>query len=104
MLQRYATDTNKTNLSVKKVCNRCQQIDTFVAMKELTTIEAWEHFWGEIKTSPEWPEIPREEKQYLYKAAKAAREGRLGERRIISLLNRYAPGRYEFRQVVVLKG
>jgi hypothetical protein len=43
------------------------------------------------------------QRQYLYKAVKAAREGNLGAARIKSLLTKYAPERYEFRETVILK-
>lgn len=71
--------------------------------KLLTPLEAWGTFWPWIRSQPEWAQLSRQQRQYLYKAVKAAREGNLGAARIKSLLTKYAPERYEFRETVILK-
>lgn len=75
----------------------------FAGMETLiTATEAWADFWAWIRLQESWSNIPRRNKQYLYKAEKAHREDRLGSRRIERILTQYAPGRYEFREVVIL--
>ena len=66
-------------------------------MKKLTIPEAWADFWAHIKASPQWGDIPRQDKQYLYKARAAANAGTLGIHRLRMLADKYAPGRYRFQ-------
>lgn len=68
----------------------------------MTHIDAWKDFFAWIKTQAEWREISRRDKQYIYKAKKAAKDGVLGNEWIENLLTKHAPGRYEFRSVVIL--
>lgn len=70
-----------------------------------TPVEAWDNFWLWLRGQPKWQEISRAEKNELYKAHRARTTGRpynLGWERIKSLLDKHAPGRYEFREVVIL--
>lgn len=55
---------------------------------------AWEDFFEWVKDQPFWSDIERRDKQYLYKAQKDFRDGRLGVERVIGILMRYAPERY----------
>lgn len=72
----------------------------------LTALEGWIHFWERIKDSPEWKDgtISRREKQYLYKAEIARQNNRLGSRRIMHLLDKYAPGKYELNEFFIFRG
>jgi hypothetical protein len=67
----------------------------------LTPLEAWDNFVEHVIPTLPKP-IPREIQHARY-----SREGRgtykpLGKDRIKRLLEKYAPGRYEFREVVIL--
>lgn len=79
-------------------------LHTFAGMEiQMTHSEAWQDFFAWIKTQAEWKDIPRTEKQYFYKTEKSFREGSLGNSRIEAVLGKYAPDRYEFRSVVILR-
>ena len=70
----------------------------------LTPAEAWHDFFAWIKTQENWADIPRTEKQYLYKADSDLAKCRLGQKRIRGILRKYAPDRYEFVEGVVVRG
>lgn len=70
--------------------------------KHLTALEAWNDFWAWIRHQEKWRDISRREKQYLYKAQKAARDGVLGYDRVKRLLTTYAHGRYQFSEIIYL--
>lgn len=73
-------------------------------MERLLTLgEAWSDFFAWIKTQEAWAKIPRNQKQYLYKADSDLASGRLGQRRIRGILSKYAPDRYEFIEGVVVR-
>lgn len=73
--------------------------------KIVTHMEAWNDFYkwmesrrdaGEIKA------IPKDVQEAKY-ANEGLRKHGLGEKRIKNILTKYAPGRYEFRESVILK-
>jgi hypothetical protein len=68
----------------------------------LTQAEAFEDFLRWIKQQPSWKEMTRREKQYIYKARQAQRQGRLGTTRIVGLFDKYAPDRYRVEVSFVL--
>jgi hypothetical protein len=73
--------------------------------KTLTPVEAWDNFWLWLRGQPKWQDLTREEKNELYKASRARKIGKpynLGPARIRHLLDKHAPGRYEFREVVIV--
>lgn len=73
--------------------------------QRLTPEQAWENFFAWIKEQPRWGELSRAEKNELYKADRAHRTGkpyRLGVVWTKTLLGKYAPGRYEFKDVVIV--
>lgn len=66
--------------------------------KQLTPLEAWADFIENI-----YPQIEgRQNRQDIVRALSHERKGLLGSRRIERILTQYAPGRYEFREVVIL--
>ena len=73
--------------------------------KALTHHEAWADFCQWIESQKEAGEIARIPKdiQEAKYAAAGYRPYGLGEKRIKSLLTKYAPERYEFRESVILK-
>ena len=71
---------------------------------QFTLPEAWADFLAFLKSSGAWADIPKRERLYIYKAGSDLKKGRLGAARAGRLFERYAPGRYEFRQVVVVVG
>lgn len=68
----------------------------------LTQAQAFENFLAWIKQQPIWVDMPRTEKQYIYKARQAQRLGKLGTVRIIGLFNKYCPDRYRVEVSFVL--
>lgn len=71
----------------------------------MTHMEAWNDFykWMESRRdSGEISAIPKDVQEAKY-AANGTRRHPLGEKRIKNLLTKYAPGRYEFREAVILK-
>lgn len=64
--------------------------------KILTPAETWKDFWRWIKDQPEWEQIKRDRKQYLYKTDMDVSQGKAGIRRLRNIFNEHAPGRYEF--------
>ena len=66
-------------------------------------MEAWNHFYEWVRQQPEWKALPEKERKRIYDAqadATGTRGKALGPRRIKKLLDKYAPGKYEFREVV----
>lgn len=57
---------------------------------------AFEDFLSSLKETTEWETIPREKKQYIYKARSDARAGKLGIDRFKKLADSYLPGKYSF--------
>lgn len=76
-------------------------IHTYICSMEkpLTLPLAWADFWANLKESENWNAINRIDKQYLYKADKANRDGELGLERFRRLAETYAPGRYRFEMI-----
>lgn len=75
--------------------------------KHLDHIAAWDDFWIWIKEQPVWSDkdaLPTMQKRYLYKAKWARDKGHLGRERVKNILEKYAPTRYDFREIVVLNG
>lgn len=75
--------------------------------KTLTPLEAWADFYQWAKTQDFWKSLSKSEKHRLYDAqadSLGSRGQGLGSARIKNLLLKYAPGRYEFRESVILKG
>ncbi len=70
--------------------------------KTLTPSEAWTDFFNWIKTSEKWSDISRQDRQYMYVADSHFKHGKLGAKRIQTILTKHAPERYEFRSVVIL--
>lgn len=70
--------------------------------RQLTHTEAWEDFWKWIRAQERWKDIPRLQKQYMYKAAEAYRKSSLGPERIRKILTAHAPDRYTFETSVML--
>lgn len=61
-----------------------------------TPAETWADFWNWFKGCPEWDTTGREEKQYLDKTNREMSAGKCGIRRLQNILDKYAPGRYEY--------
>lgn len=67
-------------------------------------LKAWTHFYDYIRQSPVWKDIPQNERKRIYDAnadAKRQRKKGLGYERAKNILNKYAPGKYEFRETVI---
>ena len=69
---------------------------------EITPQQAWDDFWKFIRSQPEWNELGRTEKQYLDKTRRDLSRGKVGIDRIRAALDKYAPGRYEFREKITV--
>ena len=61
----------------------------------MTPAETWSDFWGWIKTTPEWDQFTRGEKQYLDKTNRQVKSGDVGPQRMKNTFDKYAPGRYK---------
>jgi len=73
----------------------------------LDHLAAWDDFWIWIKEQPIWSDkdaLPIMQKRYLYKAKWAREKGHLGRERVRNILEKYAPERYDFKEIVVLNG
>lgn len=70
--------------------------------KQLSAEGAWVDFFDWVRQSESWAGLSRAEKQYLYKAEKARRDGGLGYDRIKRLLTTHAPDRYRFEERVII--
>lgn len=63
---------------------------------EMTLPDAWRHFIGNL------PDLKRKDKNIVRQAQRDEGRGLLGDKRRRALMERYCPGRYEFREVVVV--
>lgn len=75
--------------------------------KQLTPLEAFSDFLFWLENSGTWNELTPAEKNRVI-TARRDRDGKrapikLGVERIKSILTSYAPGRYEFREGVIIK-
>lgn len=75
---------------------------------EFTKEQAWNDFYVWIRKQDTWKAMSRAEKikTGIYEANAAnngLRDHALGWERLRRILTTYAPGRYEFREVVILK-
>lgn len=74
--------------------------------KQITIREAWADFYEWGKRQPFWKDLTKQELRRMYDAQadyKGSRGQGLGHDRIKSILTKYAPGRYEFRETVILR-
>lgn len=103
MGQMYVSCKYKTSAGEKKFAKLTYTLLPLREMeRQLTALAAWADFWRWVKARPEWKDIPRKEKQYMYRAKKDAKDGRLGYERIKNILSKYAPARYRFEERVIL--
>lgn len=68
------------------------------------SMEAWRHFYEWVRKQPVWKSMPHGERKRIYDAqadANGTRGKALGVRRIRRILEKHAPGKYEFQEVVV---
>lgn len=99
----YVPDKYKTSTGEKKFAKLTYTLLPLREMeRQLTALAAWADFWRWVKTRPEWKDIPRKQKQYMYRAAKDCREDKLGYERVKNILTQYAPDRYRFEERVVV--
>ena len=81
--------------------------NTFLSLwkmeRQITMQDAWPDFWVWIRQQPIWAAMGRPERNYLFRTQTAYKKGELGPDRTRRLLRQYAPDRYEFRDVVVIK-
>ena len=75
--------------------------------KQLTPLEAFNDFLEWVKYSGTWSQLTPSQKNRIITARRDRDEKRgeamaLGNLRIKRLLTEYAPGRYEFRESVIL--
>ena len=66
-----------------------------------TPIEAWDEFYEWVRKQPEWKIYSRAEKEKVYDAntaRKGQRKFKLDARRIANIIEKFAPGRYEFHE------
>lgn len=74
--------------------------------KHLTPEGAFKDFFDWIRQPDQtalWKSIGRQKQQYIYRAEIHRKQGQLGDVRIKTILEDIAPGRYEFREYVILK-
>ena len=74
--------------------------------KQLTPAEAFADFLIWVKASGKWDSLTTEHRNRIITARRDSEGKRglaLGVARIRSILNDYAPDRYEFRETVILK-
>lgn len=75
--------------------------------KQITYKEAWDDFFLWIKDQDIWKDreqMPRSVKQYIDRANRHSRAGHLGRERARGIIEKYAPGRYKFLDIVELNG
>lgn len=70
--------------------------------RQIENAQAWPDFWNWIRRHENWQPLTRPQKHYLYKAQYAHNAGRLGDKRIKSILEKYAEHRYTFKGVVII--
>ena len=66
--------------------------------RTLTPPEAWQDFWEYVISHDVWKDIPRKERQYLYKTGKAMKQGKVGARRLVSVFETYRPNHYILKE------
>ena len=74
--------------------------------KETTPLAAWADFYAWVRQQPKWRKMTKQERKRIYDAdadSRGTRKQSLGVSRIRKILEEYAPDRYEFRDVVVIK-
>jgi hypothetical protein len=97
----FTIPTNKFQESRKYFCPRLP----LPLMGELLTIkETWKEFWAWLKTQPAWKEMSRAEKQYMDKTNRGVKAGQPMSERVRRILDKYAPGRYEFVEGFMKRG
>ena len=73
--------------------------------RQITLMDAWEDFYKWIREQPEWPDMTTGERKRIYDAQadyKGTRGKQLGTARIKSILEKHAPDRYTFKDVVII--
>ena len=70
--------------------------------RKLTQAEALEDFLLFMKKQPGWKFISRYEKQCIYKARNAAKNGKAGALRLERMFEKFAPGRYRLEALYSL--
>lgn len=92
----------------EKVCEKKHIAVTFVAMQdEMTFSEAWADFYEWAKATGIFHGMPEKDRKKIYErnaAAKGQRKYPLSNEKIKETLQEFAPGRYEFKETVTLKG
>jgi len=64
--------------------------------KQMTAAEAWADFYAFIQTDFRWKmELSAKERHYIHKTNMDMVAGKVGAKRLASMLNEFAPGRYE---------
>ena len=71
--------------------------------KILTPSEAWEDFYTWIQLPENWETRSVYERHYLRKTQRQIRSGDAGARRIFSILEFHAPGRYKLNEATFTK-
>ena len=75
--------------------------------QRMTHTEAWKDFFKWVKKQPIWKdkqEMPRNVKQYIDRANRDNTRGHLGRDRAKGIIEKFAPGRYSFLDIVELNG
>jgi len=73
----------------------------------ITYIQAWNDFFKWVKKQPIWKDkeqMPRNVKQYIDRANRDSKSGHLGRDRARGIIEKYAPDRYKFLDIVELNG
>lgn len=70
---------------------------------ELTLQEAWADFVFSLHQSGKWETLSRSERQYFDKTNRGVKNGAMQLRKVRSLFDRYAPGVYQFHDVIFTK-
>lgn len=66
-------------------------------------VDVWPDFWEWFRQQPEWDAMGRNERNYLFRTQTAYKKGGVGNERVKSLIKKYAPERYEFRGVFIVR-
>lgn len=73
--------------------------------RQLTHIEAWANFWSWVTVPENWATVDRTGRDRIKKAHKRylfKKPADLGYEGVKTLLERYAPGRYTFSEIVTI--
>ena len=70
---------------------------------ELTLQQAWADFIYGLHHSGKWETLSRSERQYFDKTNRAVKRGEMPVRKVRGLFDRYAPGVYQFREIIFTK-